>query len=234
MNRIDLRRVPVFAGLLALVGLAACGGGHRLADYEFAGRTVGVTYFAAPAPQLRTGGYGGELQGDDALTAVVNAGSRIAREVGARGARSRLDSAATRLDLAGRMADRTLERASRYLGARPVDDASAADFILEVDVRSLGIDASGDRAYLFVTAEAILLDRRTGREVWDMDVRGYDPLTPGIDGGGVVPGGVITAASLSTVSVEEFERLLEGLTDYVGDRISRELREELRKVRRNR
>lgn len=234
MKRTDPRRAAATAGLLTLTGLAACGGGHRLADYDFAGRSVAVTYFTAPAPELRTGGHSGELQGDDALTVVVNAGSRIAREVGARGARSRLDSAATRIDLAGRMADRTLERSARYLGARPVDDAAAADFILEVDVRSLGIDAAGDRAHLFVSAEAILLDRRTGTEVWDMDVRGYDPLTPGIDGGGIVPGGVITGASLSTVSVGEFERLLEGLTDYVGDRISRELREELREVRRGR
>lgn len=219
--------------LLALAGFSACGHGHHLGDYDFAGRTVAVTYFPAPPPELRTGGHG-DVQGEDALSTVLNAGSRIVREVEARRARARLDSAATRVDLAGRMAERTLERASRYLGARPVEDAAAADFLLEVDIRSAGIDVGADRAYLFVSGEAILLDRATGAEVWDQDVKGYDPLTPDVGGGGIVPEGVLTAGALSTLSVDEFQRILERLTDYTADRIARELREELRDVRRSR
>lgn len=219
------------AALVPLALVAACGGGHRLADYDFAGRTVAVSYFPAPPPELRTGGYG-DAQGEDALSAVLNAGSRIVREVEARKARARLDSAATRIDLGERMAERTLQRAARYLGARPVDDAARADFILEVDVHTLGIDVGTRGAHLFVSGESILLDRATGAEVWAVDVRGYDPLTPDLDGGGVVPEGVLTAGALSTLSVDEFQHVLERLTDYVADRTSRELREELRDVRR--
>jgi hypothetical protein len=228
------RAGALLTAVLLLAGLGACGGSHRLADYDFSGRTVAVTYFPAPAPELRTGRSGRPAEGEDALSVVLTAGSRIVREVEARRARARLDSAATRVELAGRMAERTLERSARYLGASPVAEAAGADFVLEVDIRTLGLEAGADRAWLFVSGEAILLDGRTGAEIWAMDVRGYDPLTPDVDGGGVLPEDVLTAGALSGVSVSEFERLLERLGDYAADRISRELRENLRDVRRDR
>ena len=215
---------------LALFVLAAAGcGGHRLADYDFRDRTLAVVYFSAPAPELRTGGY--DVDADDPLVAVVAAGGRIAREVQARRARARLDSAATRLDLGTRLADRTLERASRYLGTRPVEDRREADYLLEVDVRRMGLNAGHDEAHLFVDGEAVLLDARTGAEIWDADVRGWDPVTPDLASDPML-GDILTAGALGTISVDDFERLLTRLSDYAADRIARELRGDLRDARR--
>lgn len=209
-------------------GLAACGG-HNLAEYDFADRTLAVVYFSEPIPELWTGDL--DLEGDNPLEVVVNAGGRVAREVEGRKARARLDSAASRIDLAERMADRTLTRASRYLGTRSVESESEADYVMEVDVRRMGLDARGSAAYLFVRAEAILLDARTGREIWDADINGRDRLTPSVWGSEEVLGDIVTVGTLGTVSVDEFERLLGSLTDFVADRISRELRGDLRSVR---
>lgn len=208
--------------------LAGCGGHHHLADYDFAGRSVAVVYFGTPAPELRTGGYGSEAE--DPVGVLVAAGGRMAREVEARRARGRLDSAATRLDLAARMADRTLERTGRYLGARPVEDRSGADYLLEVDVRDLALDARSDRIHLVVAAEAVLLDGRTGREIWDADVRSADPLSPDLAAGTVLED-VLGAGALSMLSVEDFELVLSRMADYAADRIARELRHDLRNVR---
>jgi hypothetical protein len=217
-------------GLVASAAvLAGCGGHHHLEDYDFVGRSVAVAYYGAPAPELWTGGYGANA-GEDPLAAVVAAGGRMAREWEGRRARGRLDSAATRVDLAARMADRTLERASRYLGARPVKDRSGADYLLEVDVRDLALDARGDRLQLFVAAEAVLLDGRTGREIWDADVRGTDPLSPDLVDGTILED-VLGAGALSMLSVEDFEVVLSRLTDVAADRIARELRHDLRDVR---
>jgi len=42
-----------------------------------------------------------------------------------------------------------------------------------------GINAKADEAaYLFTFAEAVLLDRRTGREIWNVNIHGRDRITP--------------------------------------------------------
>lgn len=225
------RRIPIATALavgILLPGLWGCGG-HNLAEYDFADRTLAVVYFGEPIPELWTGDL--DLGADNPLEMVVNAGGRVAREIEGRRARARLDSAASRIDLAERMADRTLERARRYLGTRPVETEAEGDYIMEVDIRRMGLDASGRAAYLFVRGEAILLDGRTGREIWDADISGRDRLTPGVWGTTDVVGDIVTVGTLGSVSVDEFERLLTSLTDFVADRISRELREDLRGVR---
>ena len=231
MSRPGTRTRVGAALVLSTAILSGCGGGHRLSDYQFADRTIAVTHFPAPSPLLRTGGYDVDAQ-DDALLTVLVAGSRIAREVEARRARSRLDSAATRVDITTRVAERSLQRATRYLGARPVEDRRAADYLLEIDIWSMGIDARSDQAYLFVSGEAVLLDGRSGAEIWQSEVRSYDPLTPDIRDSGPIPADIMTAGALGTVSIGEFQRVLERLSDHAADVMVSELREDLRDVRR--
>lgn len=235
LSHVTRRWTPARRPTLLLVGLAttvgvlgACGGRHHLNQYDFSGHSLAVVYFAAPSPELRTGGY--DVDTRDPLSAVVTAGGRVAREVEARQARERLATAADRLDLAARMAERSLERTSRYLGARPVEDGARADYLLEVDVRSLGLDARGERLHLFVSSEAVLLDARTGREIWASHVRSSDPLGADLGDGGVI-GDVISAGTLHQLSVDDFEILLARLADYAADRTARELRSDLRSIR---
>ena len=224
-----MARAKAAAATAVLVPILTGCGGHRLAEYDFVDRTLAVVYFNAPAPRVYTGSY--DVEGDSPLEVVVSAGGRVAREVEARRAQTRLDSAAARLDLATRLADRTLERASRYLGTRPVADRSSADYLLEVDLQRMGLDASRSAAYLFVAGEAVLLDAQTGREIWDADISARDRLTPGVFDSPEVVEDIVTAGALSGVSVDEFERFLVQLTDYVSDRIARELRGDLRGAR---
>lgn len=224
------RRAVTAVAVVAMAAVVHGCSSHHLDEYDFVDRTLAVVYFTAPAPVLHTGGY--DVEGEHPLEVVVSAGGRVAREVEARRAQARLDSAAARVDLTGRMAERTLERASRYLGTRPVDDEAEADYLLEVDIRRMGLDAARRAAYLFVTGEVVLLDARTGREIWDADVSGSDRLTPSLWGSPEVLEDIVTAGALSGVSVDEFERFLTGLTDYVADRVGRELRSDLRGVRR--
>ena len=141
----------------------ACGGGHHLAEYPFASRTLAVVYIAPPAPELLTGYY--DLRNSqNPIEAVVRAGADVAREREGRRANARLDSATSRVDIPAALAQRTLARASRYLGTRPTTDESQADYLMEVRMERFGINAKADEAaYLFTFAEAVLIDRRTGR-----------------------------------------------------------------------
>lgn len=227
----DMRAIRVgWAALAALVLTGACGK-HYLRDYQFSDRTIGLVYLDPPAAQLRHGWY--DLDGGQTVVQnVVRAGATVAKEVEARRASERLDSAALLVDVPGRLAERTLERVSRYLGTRPVATPEGADFVLEIQLRSFGIDARSSRAtYLFTRAEAVLIDRRTGREIWSDEVRGSDRLTPWVAGTANVPSAIFNAAALHMVTVEDFAQALEQLVMFTSNLIIDELREDLRDVR---
>ena len=214
-----------------IASLVACGGGHHLAEYPFASRTLAVVYIAPPAPELLTSYY--DLNASrNPIEAVVRAGADAAREREGRRASARLDSATARVDIPAVLAQRTLERASRYLGTRPVTDENQADYLMEVRMQRFGINAKADEAaYLFTFAEAVLIDRRTGREIWNVNIHGRDRLTPYVQSTSPIPGSVITASTLGSVSVADFQDALNQLIDLSSNLITDELRSALRDVR---
>lgn len=228
---VSSRAVPLALAALLLVS-AACGK-HHLNQYEYSGSTLALVFIEPPEPELLHGWY--NLDGFGPLNAaqtVVGAGARVAREVEARRALARFDSAAASVDVTALLARRTLERVSRYLGTRIVATPETADFVLELNMRAFGVDARSNRSTsLFTRAEAVLLDRATGREIWSEDVRASDRMTPYVVGTNDVPSAIFTAATLHTVTVEDFRRALEGLTGFTADVITNELRDRLRDVR---
>jgi hypothetical protein len=224
--------LPAAIGSISVVAaLASCGGGHHLAEYPFTSRTLAVVYIAPPAPELLTSYY--DLSSSqNPIEAVVRAGADVAREKEGRRANARLDSATARIDIPAVLAQRTLQRASRYLGTRPITDENAADYLMEVRMERFGINAKADEAaYLFTYAEAVLLDRKTGREIWNVNVHGRDRLTPYVQSTSPIPGSVITASTLGSVSVQDFQGALNQLMDYSSNLITDELRSALRDVR---
>ena len=232
MRRPDAPKVAFpIAAAVALLAAAGCGGKHYLAQYQFSDKTLALVYIEPPSPQLLHGYYNIGATAN-AVQSVVRAGAGVAKEVEARKASARLDSAVTRVDVPSRLAQRTVERASRYLGTRPVVSSENADYVLEVTMRSFGIDARyNTAAYLYTRAEAVLLDRHTGREIWSVRVNGSDRLTPWVRGTNNIPSAIITAGTLSQVTVEDFQQALEQLVTYTSNLITNELREKLRDVR---
>jgi hypothetical protein len=211
--------------------VVGCGGGHHLAEYPFSSRTLAVVYIAPPAPVLLTGYYD-LTNSQNPVEVAVRAGADVAREREARRAGARLDSATARIDIPKVLAQRTLERASRYLGTRPITDEQQADYLMEVRIERFGINAKADEAtYLFTYAEAVLLDRRTGREIWNVNIHGRDRLTPYVQSNSPIPGSVIAAGALGSVSVSDFQGALNELIDLSSNLITNELRAALRDVR---
>jgi len=231
-RRRNRRLLPAIIATAALAAsLISCGGGHHLAEYPFASRTLAVVYIAPPSPVLLTSYYD-LTNSQNPVEAVVRAGADVAREREGRRASARLDSATARIDIPAVLAQRTLQRASRYLGTRPITDENQADYLMEVRMERFGINAKADEAaYLFTYAEAVLLDRRTGREIWNINVHGRDRLTPYVQSTSPIPGSVITASTLGSVSVADFQGALNQLMDYSSNLITDELRAALRDVR---
>jgi hypothetical protein len=233
MNKSLLKsRATACSGAVAALALAAgCGGGHHLAEYPFASRTLAVVYIAPPAPELLTNYYD-LTESRNPIQAVVRAGADAVKEREGRRASARLDSATARVNLQAALAQRTLERASRYLGTQATTNQQQADYLMEVRMERFGINAKGDNAaYLFTFAEAVLLDRRTGREIWNANIHGRDRLTPYVQSTTGIPGSVITAGTLGSVSVADFQNALSQLMDLSSTLITNELRSALRDVR---
>jgi hypothetical protein len=230
MRRIDVavvRRIAIAAFALTAGGC----GKHYLNQYDFSQKTLALVFIEPPQPELLHGWYNLDV-GSNAVTAVVGAGAKVAKEMEARRASARLDSAAVGLDVTTKLAQRTLERVSRYLGTRIVSTPEGADYVLELNMRSFGIDARSNRTTsLYARAEAVVLDRRSGREIWSEDVRGTDRLTPYVIGTATVPSAIFTAATLHQVTVADFREALDQLITFTSDIITNELREDLRDVR---
>ena len=218
--------------IACLLAASACGGTrHHLNEYTFADRTLATVVLGTPAPGLITGGY--DLRSTDIVDVVVKAGSKAAKDIEARRARARLDSATARMRLSDSLATRMLDRASRYLGVRPTPSPASADFLLEVHMRNYGLDAGGSgAATLYTNAEAVLLDRRTGREIWSVKVQGTDRIAPRIRGTGSVGGTIIAAGALHSMSVQDFQEALDQLMTLSSNVVADELRSALRDARR--
>ena len=139
MTMKTLTRLSVVCAAVML--LSGCGNKHYLAEYEFSEKTLALVYIEPPAPELLHGWLHVDAD-DNPIQAVVRAGAGVAKEVEARRAKTRLDSAAMMVDVSTRLAERTLERAARYLGTTPVDRSAGPDYILvEHHERSFGLDA---------------------------------------------------------------------------------------------
>lgn len=73
-----------------------------------------LAYIELPAPELRHGWYN-VRPSDNAVQEVVRAGASVAKEVEAHCASARLNSAAARVNVPAILAQRSLERVTRYL-----------------------------------------------------------------------------------------------------------------------
>lgn len=225
-------RNGVVMGVSLFLATAACGPKHHLKEYQFAEKSIAFAYIAPPAPILRAEGIDIDAS-ENPVTTVLKAGAAAVKEREARKASAKLDTALKRFDFASILTLKTLERASRYLGTRPVPSPDTADFILEVQMERLGIDVSEeDAAYLFTNAQTVLIDRRTGREIWSVGVRGSDRLTPSVSGAEGVPGGIITAGTLHRVTVADFQDALNQLAILSSNVIADALRSALRDARK--
>src|SRR4051812_3590993 len=234
-----MRRHPeasrsIIALIAGAVLISGCGRKHYLAEYQFSEKSLALSFIEPPAPELLTGLYDLRVS-QNPVTMAARVGGGVAKEIEARRASARLDSAAARVDIPARLAQRTLERTALYLGAKPVQSVNDADFVIEINMRRFGIDArSTHAAYLYTRAEAVLIDRRTGREIWSVDIHGSDRMTPFIIGTRDIPSSIFTAATIHNITVAEFQGALDQLVTSSSNAITSQLRDKLRDVRDSR
>jgi hypothetical protein len=222
---------PLLTTALVLL-LAGCGASHRLHRYDFSGRTVAVVAAIPPRPEVFSH-TGVRIDLDAPVATSLRVGAAIWKEREARKAQARLDRAFERVDVAEQIARQTLLRGANVLRYHPVNDPDAADFILDLRVFDYALVAdSWDAAVRFeLEGELVLVDRRSGKPVWQQRTQINVPVSEAAPLGATF-GNVFTAATLSGLSEAEMVEALEALAGYTADHLSRELRHDYYASRR--
>ena len=218
--------------LVLVLSAGACGPSHRLAEYDFRGAPLATVAEVPVTPDILTGPlFVGTPS--NAVEALLDVGSRAARELSVRSVQDKLDRATERVNVGAILEDEAQRRAGRYLRAETSASVAESDFLLEIYVYEYGIEASDwdASAYFFIDAEATLLDQRGALEVWRAGVEARDPVGPEIFGEGVVRD-VVTATAILDLSEEDMVRALERLAGFAATQITEQLRADLRDAQR--
>lgn len=216
-------RIRDRATLLLTLGSLACGGRQHLGEYAYTGKTIGITYETQPAPILYTN-Y--DLNDNNPpFERVYSSPPRLRRDMLAKIAHARLDSAATAIDFPAELASGVLARASNDLGARPVMDPKRADFVLEIAVQSTGLQLyEPQTTVLFVEAECTLRDARTGREIWRTSVQRRERLSDFLSETAQRHADIGPVLTVDEIPVTEYEHMLHQLVLFAARQITEDLR----------
>ena len=227
------RSAPLLAALAALV-LSGCSASNRLDEVSLDGRRVAVAAAIPPAPRVQAGSplEAGVNPWDPVGTAVRRETSEVKRRQAVR-AQARLDSVVARVDVADRIARRTLARAAGALGFAPAPRPAEADFVLDLRVGDYGLVADsfeGDTFFVLV-GEALFLDAATGAELWRTDLDEREVVDRTVFRLPAIPGNVVTGRALAALSAPEMAVGLQRLGDYAAERIADRLVRDYRRSR---
>ncbi len=215
--------------LVAAAGLGGCSSSNRLREVDLTGRRVAIMAAIPPQPRVQSGDPGeAAVNPYDPIGTAARVATAAAKYREAREAQARLDSAATMVDVADRIARRVLAQSANLTGFRPEPRPADADYHLDLQVvdYALVADSREGATYFAIEGHVRLLDAHSGRQMWTRRLREREVLDGSVFGLPAAVGNVVTARALARLTEEEMARGLERLADLTADRIVRRLRED--------
>ena len=125
-----MRNLKILTGIIITVFYFSCGS-NRLHEYDFREFTAAAIVDAptsagvATAPDIN-------IDEKNPLKTILKVGTTIAKEIEAERIRARLDSATVIVDVPGRIAKNTLQKCSRYLHFKAIDNIDDADYLFDI------------------------------------------------------------------------------------------------------
>lgn len=225
-----LLRIGTLLLLPALLpGLVACGPNHHLAEYDFRDATVAMVPVQAPRPEVFSN-LDLRVDPTDLFGTAIRVGTGLAREATLDDFRARVDSAAANVNVPGRIGERTLDGALRYLRGRPTEEDQRPAYELELRVQTYGFVADSWRsgARLDLEGDLLFLDGATGRIIWSTHVTATNPIqSTSVRSNSAGISNVATAITLHEMSRAEIEEEMEVLADVAADALIRQFGEDL-------
>ena len=229
-----MRLLPAF--LLVALALSGCSGTNRLREVDLRGRTVAVMAAIPPHPRVQAGDPGeAAINPYDPIGSAVRVGTAAAKYREARRAQARLDSAASRVDVADRIARQVLAQSADRLGFAPVGAPTDADFLLDLRLADVALvaDSFEGATYFVLEGEVLFMNPDNGRLLWRVRLREREVLDASVFGLPAAAGNVITARALAALSETELTTGLERLADFAAGRITDRLTRDYFRSRRD-
>jgi hypothetical protein len=234
MKKTAIRVILALCGSTLILTLSMCCSMNRLQGYEFREHTVSALSAHPRPPEIFTDDWT-NVDFSNPVEAIIGIGTGIAKEVEVAKTRAKLDSAMGMVDIPEIIRMETLERGAQYLHYLSTEDTENSDYLFDIIIRHYGIDAKSWSAsvYFKMDAKITLLDNRKGTEVWRRCFNERFPVSREVFGLPDVAGNVITAVSLSQLTVEQIAIGLENLAVHTSDRMIHKLQRDLAKKNQN-
>ncbi len=222
-------------GLLAVAVLLGGCASTKLAEYDFVGAPIAVDARVSPDAEVDAY-YSVVIDADDPVRTALSIGSSLAKANQVKQAEEKLAVAMRQTDIRAIVEDELSEYVEISLGARAVEDRNQADFQLIINVESYGIDAGGPGSGLEfeLSAEARLIDLRSGDRLWRTRESVSREASPSMFGLPSAAGNVLSAVMLSELSEEEIAVGLDKLARDAAWEIGEELENDIYRARRRR
>lgn len=223
-----MSRLLSLAALAALALLSACGPSHQLARYDFAGKEFMFRpVVASDASRVRI-----DIENPTPGGTVGAIVAGIGSDVLSGGAESKLHNAVRPIGVASAINSGVQRTVETYLSGTGVDAAGErTDFVVETVLRQCDVVSRATGVFLRVEALCMLIDRRTGEEIWDEAEAVTSTITFTPSGAVPVPGvataaSVVNAVRFFAMSEKEIQDAVLAAATDVGEVIGRRLRED--------
>lgn len=234
----DFRRIFLRAGAAAVAAallalLASCSTINRLDRYELEGSTLRADMRMPPAPSMDID-YSVTFDSRNPIGTAISVGTNVFKASEAKKAEAVMRQALTSVDVPGIVLDNTSQSFASSLAARLVERGQKAEYLLDLDLYEYGIQAPSwaSAVSLHLGMTAIIYHNPSGDIVWRRKHFTVDvPASPQMFGAGLVVSDIVTAAVLSTLTVEQLEEGFRALALETSRFVTRTLEDDYYKAR---
>jgi len=200
-----LSRAAAAAAVLLLLG--SCATTNRLDRYRVENEPLMASMRVPPPPTMDID-YSVWVDSKNPIGTALRVGTTILKASEAEKARAVMLEALSAVDVPAILLAETSQSVSTALRARLVDRAQKAEYRLDLAIHEYGIRAPSwaSAVSLHLSLTPSLYHDRDGKIVWRRKNVTVDvPASPQMFGAGQIAGDIITAAVLSTLTVEQLE-----------------------------
>jgi ABC-type uncharacterized transport system auxiliary subunit len=194
-----------------VVVMASCATVNRLETHDFQGASLAAHMRTPPEPQMDIR-YDVTLDSHNPIYSALSVMTNLAKAAQAEKARNTMREALLSVDLPGIIRDESFSACAFALGTEQVDRTAQSDYLLDMEIRDWGIEASSPTSAVMLRVRLTAsLYKTEGRELlWQREVRVRNPASAGMFGVGQVIGNMVTATVLSNMTADE---LAQGFTE---------------------
>jgi len=206
-RRVILRTAATAAAVAAVLLLGSCATINRLDRYSIEGESLKANMRVPPGPTIDID-YSVWVDSNNPIGTALRVGSTVFKASEAQKAQAVMEDALSSVNVPAIVLNETSQGFASALEARLVDRGQGASYLLDLDIQQYGIQAPSwtSAVSLHLRLTPSLYSNRDGKIVWRRKNITIDvPASPQMFGTGQVLSEIVTAAVLSSLTVEQLE-----------------------------